>query len=308
MEPPYRRVAADLRGRIAAGELNPGDRVPSTRQITRDWGVALATATKALQVLTQEGLVHAVPRVGTVVTDPAARPVERAEPEGLTRARVVAAAMEIADTQGLAGLSMRAVAAKLGVAAMAPYRYVDSKEDLILLMMDESMGEAVFPEGAPRSWRAGLELAARQQWRMFRRHPWLAQVFSLTRPQILPKGLRQAEWTMTALAALNLPKDEKFHVYVTMFNYVRGTAVNLEWEREAEEQTGLTDDEWMSQNEGEFVRLLSSGDYPVFAAMVQDFDYDMRLDNLFEFGLLRMLDGLTEYFRQVGAVSPEPGA
>lgn len=66
--PPYLRIVADIRRRIGSGELRPGDRVPSARQITRDHGVAIATATKVLAELRREGLVEAVPGRGTVVT------------------------------------------------------------------------------------------------------------------------------------------------------------------------------------------------------------------------------------------------
>ena len=65
--PPYAQIAAELRDRIAAGEMAQGDRVPSTREITRRWGVAMATATKALTALREEGLVRPIPGVGTVV-------------------------------------------------------------------------------------------------------------------------------------------------------------------------------------------------------------------------------------------------
>ena len=64
---PYARIAAELRDQIETGALAPGDRVPSTREITRRCGVAMATATKALAVLRQEGIVRSVPGVGTVV-------------------------------------------------------------------------------------------------------------------------------------------------------------------------------------------------------------------------------------------------
>ena len=66
--PPYLRIVGELRRRIMAGELGPGDRVPSTRQIVREWGVAMATASRALTALRQESLVRAVPGVGMVVT------------------------------------------------------------------------------------------------------------------------------------------------------------------------------------------------------------------------------------------------
>ena len=60
MASPSERIAADLRARIARGELAVGERVPSTREITREWGVAIATATRALSVLREEGLVRAL--------------------------------------------------------------------------------------------------------------------------------------------------------------------------------------------------------------------------------------------------------
>ena len=60
-KPPYLQIVEDIRRRISQGLLSPGDRVPSTREITREWGVAMATATKTLATLRQEGAVQAVP-------------------------------------------------------------------------------------------------------------------------------------------------------------------------------------------------------------------------------------------------------
>src|SRR5258706_8508085 len=81
MAAPYRLIVDEIRARIAAGRLRPGDRVPSARQITQEWGVAIATATKALATLQAEGLVRAVVGVGTVVATPAvATPATTATP------------------------------------------------------------------------------------------------------------------------------------------------------------------------------------------------------------------------------------
>ena len=82
--PPYRRIADDIRARVASGDLRPGDRVPPTRRLTREWGVAIATATKALAALRHEGLVEPVPGVGMIVrTHPAAtRPASPAGDPG----------------------------------------------------------------------------------------------------------------------------------------------------------------------------------------------------------------------------------
>ena len=57
----YLGIVNDLSDRIHAGDLQPGDRVPSTRQISAQWGVAIATATKALAELQRRGLVRLDP-------------------------------------------------------------------------------------------------------------------------------------------------------------------------------------------------------------------------------------------------------
>lgn len=66
-EPPYLQVVRHIRDQIVSGRLADGDTVPSARQLAADWGVALATATKALSTLRAEGLVRGVPGVGTLV-------------------------------------------------------------------------------------------------------------------------------------------------------------------------------------------------------------------------------------------------
>lgn len=66
-DPPYLQIAASIRADITAGKLAEGDTIPSARQITASWGVALATATRVLAQLRSEGLVRPVPGIGTVV-------------------------------------------------------------------------------------------------------------------------------------------------------------------------------------------------------------------------------------------------
>ena len=136
-QPPYRRIADEIRARIADGELRPGDPVPSARGITREWGVALATATKVLATLNAEGVTRSLPGRGTVVTGPAvpvqpagasARAARRNEGDpNLTRERIVAAAIRVADAEGLAQLSMRRIATEVGAAPMSLYRDANGK-------------------------------------------------------------------------------------------------------------------------------------------------------------------------------------
>lgn len=68
-EPPYLRIADDLRQRIDAGEFRPGDALPSINRLAQDWGCARTTAQKALDVLKREGVAIGVQGWGTIVAD-----------------------------------------------------------------------------------------------------------------------------------------------------------------------------------------------------------------------------------------------
>ena len=304
-DPPYVQIATEIRRRITAGELGPGDRVPSTRQIAQEWRVALATATKALASLCQQGVVRAEPRVGTVVATPEPQPAPpqhatrrraaREPDQEPTRERIVRAAIEIADAEGLTSLSMRSVAARLDVATMSLYRYVPSKGDLVVLMTDTVFGEDRLPAMPPPGWRERLELAARLQWAIYRRHPWLSQLVNLNRPLPLPNLLVHGEWALAALDGLGLSAVTMLHIHITLYSYVRGIAINLESEAQAEAETGITDAQWMDSQGAAFEAIAASKGFPTFARVVADLaknGYDFDLDRIFEFGLGPMLDGI----------------
>jgi DNA-binding transcriptional regulator YhcF (GntR family) len=287
--PPYRRIAAGIATRIATGELAPGDRIASTRQLTAEHGIAMATATKVIATLREQGLVRALPGVGTVVaarTQPA-----DAAPD---RDRVVRTAVAIADAEGLTGLSMRRLAAALDMPTMSLYRHVAGKDELLVSMM-----EAVFAGNDPPAlspgtdgWRACVEALARLQWTMYRRHPWLAQAISFTRPLLAPRAMAHTEWAMRALDGHGLSPDVLFLAAVTVANYIRGTAVNLEEEAQAEQETGLDEDQWMDSQQSRLGEILNSGGFPLMARAVADEDLEFDMDRLMEFGLQRLLDGL----------------
>jgi AcrR family transcriptional regulator len=302
-QPPYRRIADEIRARIADRELRPGDPVPSARGITREWGVALATATKVLATLNAEGVTRSLPGRGTVVANPAGpkqpeRAVRRSESDpDLTRERIVTAAIRVADAEGLAQLSMRRIATELGAAPMSLYRHVNGKDELVVSMMDSVIGEDPLPTRPPKGWRAQLELSSRLQWQSFRHHPWLAQALSITRPQLIPNGMRHTEWALRALDTSGLTIQEMMHVHTTLFSHVRGLALNLEAEAQAEQDSGLTSDEWMETQEHGFRAIASTGDFPLLSRLV-DSDMELDLDQLFEFGLGRLLDGLERYISE----------
>ncbi|MEU9114566.1 GntR family transcriptional regulator [Streptomyces sp. NPDC048483] len=305
--PPFRRIVDEIRRRIDSGELAPGDRVPSTRRITQEWGVAMATATKVLTTLRQEGAVRAVPGVGTVVAEPQRAP--RGEPSrerrtretesGLSRDRVVRAAIKVADAEGLRALSMRRVAAEFGVSSMALYRHVAGKDELVLLMADAAFADVELPDPAPDGWRDRMEAGARLQWELYRRHPWLAQYLSITRPQPMPRAMALIEWTMSRVAGMD--PVTLIHMAVTLLNHVRATAAGFEDDLEAEQESGMDQNQWMAAMEPVFEGILTSGTYPMYSGVDGSEEDALTLETLFEFGLARLLDGMEALVERRGA-------
>lgn len=322
---PSGRILAELRRRIASGELAPGERVPSTRAITREWGVAMATATKVLSRLREEGLVRAVPGVGTVVagapvaaglsaalaapggsTGPSGTAVARRAARGgdrvaerggdreLSRERIVTTAVRVADEEGIAALSMRRIATDLGVATMSLYRHVPGKDELLRFMTDRVFGEEPLPDPLPAGWREALETVARLQWRIYRRHPWLAGTMSFTRPVLAPDAAVHTERTLAALAGLGLGVEEMAQASVTLAAFVCGLAVHFEREAQAVQDSGMSADEWMDRQDGEERDQLMADPerFPMFDALNRGPEIDMSLDALFAFGVARMLDGI----------------
>jgi AcrR family transcriptional regulator len=289
-------------------------RVPSTRAIVDEWGVAMATATRVLTELRHEGLVRAVPGVGTVVDGgrrparPAPTPRRHGADVTLSAERIAAAGVAIADAEGFAAVSMRRVASELDVATMSLYRHVEDRDGLLLQMLDAVFREARPPADPPAGWRPRVEIAARLLWDGCRRHPWLALAMSIARPQALAGGLPLSEFLLTALDELGLDHGTTFTAYITLVNYVREMALNLEMEAEAEAATGVdNNEEWLRAQEPALSALVEGNRFPVFTRYVWT-EYDFDLDGLFEFGLGRMLDGLAGLCAVTPAAAPQPSA
>jgi AcrR family transcriptional regulator len=212
----------------------------------------------------------------------------------LTSERIVAAAIAVADGEGLAAISMRRVASDLGAATMSLYRHVADKDDLVTRMIDAAFAERTPPTDLPTDpsgdWRRRLELAAHTLWSMFHRHPWLAPAMSVTRPQLTASVVPFTEGVLTALDGRGLDPPTMLTIHLTLFTYVRGTAINIAMEADAEADSGLDHTAWEEGQQQAMRSLMASGRYPRFARLVAD-GYDFDLDRVFDFGLQRLLDG-----------------
>ncbi|MEU8661570.1 TetR/AcrR family transcriptional regulator [Actinoplanes philippinensis] len=138
---------------------------------------------------------------------------------GHSRDEIVAAAVALADADGLAAVSMRAVAGALGTGAGSLYRYLSSRDDLLDLMTDRVIGELrPYPEPGPDPMDTLLELAGRQLG-LYRRHPWLIDL--LTRPSgIGPEGLAWFDHCLRVLGPVRCSSAAKFEALAMMTGVV----------------------------------------------------------------------------------------
>jgi AcrR family transcriptional regulator len=142
----------------------------------------------------------------------------------LSRPAIVAAAIEVADDGGTAALTMAAVAARLGdYTSMALYRYVDSKDGLVDLMLDRAIGEVPLPDPT-RDWRTALRQLALDSWEMARRHLWYAQLVH-TRPPLGPNTMRRTEAALRVLVDAGVDVARALTYLALLDRHVFSTAV-----------------------------------------------------------------------------------
>ncbi len=221
------------------------------------------------------------------------RPTRGPKP-GLTLDAIVTTAVTVADTDGLAAVSMRRVATELGVGTMSLYRYVPGKAELLDLMLDKvvEFDLSAHPP-ADQGWRAALTAVAHGSRRLYQQHPWLLQV-DQARPILGPNALDGMEYALQGLSGTRLTGREKIHVLVALDGFVTGvTRVEVN-QAQAEKRSGISDAAFWKAQEPVLTRVMESGRYPQLAALPED-AFEEAGDDIFELGLTRLLDGLAPF-------------
>jgi AcrR family transcriptional regulator len=219
-----------------------------------------------------------------------------------SRQDLAAAAVRVADAEGIDAVSMRRVAAELGVGTTTLYRYVGSKDDVFELMADEVVGE-LRGTTLRGDWRDDLATVARALRGLVLRHPWLAAVAS-SRTTLGPHNLWWTETSLSALDGLQLGPDDMLAALQTLSSFVLGHVLGELADGEAARRTGLTHEQWM-ERQGEYGDAIVADDrYPrlsrimVEAAAPHAGD---RQERAFEAGLARVLDGIGAHLPGVTA-------
>jgi AcrR family transcriptional regulator len=210
---------------------------------------------------------------------------------GLDLERIVSAAVELADREGLGALSMRRVAAEIGAGTMSLYRHVPGKGELLDLMLDHVIGP---PESHAelhgKDWRTVLALTARDTWRLYLAHPWLLQV-NQVRPILGPNALGVFDLTLASMEDLALTGREKVAMILVVDHYVTGAARTYILQRELCQQSEISDEDFWAAQEPVLVEAMESGAYPQIAKLPED-AFTIGGEEALEFGLAPLLDGL----------------
>jgi len=234
----------------------------------------------------------------------AEEPAPRRGPrQRLTLDHVLDVAIELADTEGLAAVSMRVLAKRLGIAAMSLYTYVANRNDLVVLMVDHVYGRRVLPP-MTGSLRERLRLVAEAQLADGREHPWLLDVTGV-RPWLGPGVGDRYEWQLSAVEGVDLDDVEMDQTVTLVAGFAANVARSEHAVRAAEKESGATDLEWWEANAGPLGEFTAHRDYPLAGRVGQAAGeaYQAGTDPGRElaFGLERILDGIEVYIASTAA-------
>lgn len=238
-------------------------------------------------------------------------PRRRGPKPRLSREVVVRAALDVADAEGIEAVSMQRVSKELGFTTMSLYRHVDSKEDLLVLMLDTAM------EGAPPGprddgdWRAGLEEWCHGVLELYRHRSWVVRV-SFAGPPGGPNGLRWMEAGLRELVGSGLDVGEAVQMLMLLSAALR-ESVRLETDMAgAARSTGNTPAEVERDYSRGLRRVVSEEEFPTISLMLQARVLEPESTaeapegvgeptHELDFGIRRVLDGIESYVRADGA-------
>lgn len=206
----------------------------------------------------------------------------------------MAAAIAIADAEGLDAVSIRRVAADLEARAMTLYSYIERKEDLLALMLDEIAAETLVEGPLPTGWREALLLLARREREVVRRHPWRAGLIGHG-AAVGPNGLRHVEQKLAAFDGLGVDRLTAWRFLAVFNDYMTGFVVREALERGAPREQGVNESERAAVAEPYIRELIDGGEFPRLAPMIER--GVPGADDNFERGLNWVLDGIEGHLR-----------
>ena len=216
----------------------------------------------------------------------------------LTRERVLAGAIAVADAGGIGALTIRSLATELGVKPMTLYHHVSGKEAILDGIVDAIFEEIALPsDGA--GWRSAMRERAISARGALRRHPWATTLMD-SRRNPGPATLRHHDAVIGTLRRAGFTVPMAGHAYSLLDSYIYGFAVQeaaLPYDPESDPEVPET-----------FLERFRAEDYPYLIELTTEhvlqpgYGYDRE----FEFGLEVVLDGIERLLAPDGGASSDP--
>lgn len=214
---------------------------------------------------------------------------------GLSVGRVVAAAIALADAEGLETVTMRRVAQELGVVPMTLYTYVPDKAALLELMLDRVYLAMAREDHPDASWRERLARIAEENRALYRQHPWAAGI-SMSRPPLGPGLMAKYEHELRAFDGSGLDDVETDSALTYLLGFVQASARAEADAQTAARRSARTDMQWWEERGPVLIEIFDAHAYPtatrVGAAAGAALGGVYNPDHAYAFGLQRVLDGL----------------
>jgi AcrR family transcriptional regulator len=210
----------------------------------------------------------------------------------LDRQRVLRAAIDLADTDGVSALTMRRLGHALGVEAMSLYNHVANKDDLLAGILDQVVGEVALPTDG-RDWKATLRAIALSANAVLRRHPWAADLL-ITRPQMSRAArYRQTDHILRTLREAGFSVEKTHHAFHVLDSFIAAFTL--------QQVSFPIPSGDLAEMAKRFLRDFPADEYP---ALAEHIGYHVESGTFdegdFEFGLALILDSLERLPRSDG--------
>lgn len=225
-------------------------------------------------------------------------PASRGPRQRLSLGEIVRTAMEIAGREGYDGLSMRKVAAELGVGAMSLYTYVPGRDELFELMIDRAWSGRAFPDtGLP--WREQVVAHASEAWTMYQSNPWLVWS-NLWRMPMGPHVLDAQEDLYRAVTLSGLAPGHVARVTGLVESHVFGAARSAIVDTRLSATTGQSADDYWDSRASFWGTYYHQDRFPTMTRLWESGAFDSSIDTEDEMrhGLALLLDGAERHLER----------
>jgi AcrR family transcriptional regulator len=207
--------------------------------------------------------------------------IDTVKRQRLSPEAIAAAAIRLADADGLEAVSIRRVAAELDARAMSLYDHFASKRELLASMNDEVVGEMLVSQPLPEAWREAVAVSARKMYAAYASHPWAIFV-AAAHPEPGPNAIRLAKQMARGVATLPLEHGDVWQLQGIVNDYVVGYSFRTVASPNPEDMEAA-------------VAPTDVVEFPELAALPDNLRNRSSIER-FELGLQTVLDGIERRF------------